>query len=69
MSFNAPDIRQFKLTGSTVGDVHFPKVKLLLPFDGSNGATSTTDNSNANNSVTFVGGAKQVRRQQYVVRR
>ena len=58
MSFNAPDIRQFKLTGSTVGDVHFPKVKLLLPFDGSNGATSTTDSSNASNSVTFVGTAQ-----------
>jgi len=40
---------------TTVGDVHFPKVKLLLPFDGSNGATSTTDSSNSNNSVTFVG--------------
>ena len=58
MSFNAPDIRQFKLTGATVGDVHFPKVKLLLPFDGSNGATSTTDSSNSNNSVTFVGTAQ-----------
>ena len=43
---------------TTVGDVHFPKVKLLLPFDGSNGATSTTDSSNANNSVTFVGTAQ-----------
>jgi len=53
MSFNAPDIRQFKLTGSTVGDVHFPKVKLLLPFDGSNGATSTSDSSNSTQSVTF----------------
>ena len=58
MSFNAPDIRQFKLTGSTVGDVHFPKVKLLLPFDGSNGATSTTDSSNANNTVSFAGTAQ-----------
>lgn len=55
MSFNAPDIRQFKLTGATVGDVHFPKVSLLLPFDGSNGATSTSDNSNNNSTVTFVG--------------
>ena len=55
MSFNAPDIRQFKLTGATVGDVHFPKVSLLLPFDGSNGATSTTDSSNNNSTVTFVG--------------
>ncbi len=56
-------MREFKLdkikaTGTTVGDVHFPKVKLLLPFDGSNGATSTTDNSNDNNSVTFVGTAQ-----------
>ena len=55
MSFNEPDIRQFKLTGATVGDVHFPKVSLLLPFDGSNGATSTSDNSNNNSTVTFVG--------------
>ena len=55
MSFNAPDIRQFKLTGATVGDVHFPKVSLLLPFNGSNGATSTSDSSNNNSTVTFVG--------------
>ena len=37
-------MRQFKLdkikaTGTTVGDVHFPKVEALLPFDGTNGAT------------------------------
>jgi hypothetical protein len=55
-------MRQFKLdkikaTGTTVGDVHFPKVKLLLPFDGSNGATSTTDSSNVNASITFQGSA------------
>ena len=43
---------------TTVGDVHFPKVKLLLPFDGSNGATSTTDSSNANNAVSFAGTAQ-----------
>ena len=43
---------------TTVGDVHFPKVKLLLPFDGSNGATSTTDSSNANNTVSFAGTAQ-----------
>ena len=40
---------------ATTGDVHFPKVSLLLPFDGSNGATSTTDSSNNNSTVTFVG--------------
>ena len=58
MSFNAPDIRQFKLTGSTVGDLHFPKTELLLPFDGTNGSTSTTDSSNRNNSITFNGNAQ-----------
>ena len=53
-----PKLTNLSVTGTTVGDVHFPKVKLLLPFDGSNGATSTTDSSNANNSVTFVGTAQ-----------
>ena len=43
--------------GSTVGDLHFPKVKLLLPFDGTNGATSTSDSSNGNHTVSFNGGA------------
>ena len=53
-----PKLTNLSVTGTTVGDVHFPKVKLLLPFNGSNGATSTTDNSNDNNSVTFVGTAQ-----------
>ena len=48
---------KIKATGTTVGDVHHPKVKLLLPFDGSNGATSTTDSSNVNASITFQGSA------------
>ena len=43
---------------TTVGDLHFPKVKLLLPFDGSNGATSTTDSSNTSNTITFNGNAQ-----------
>ena len=56
-------MRQFKLdkikaTGTTVGDVHFPKVTALLPFDGTNGATSTTDSSNSNHTVTFGGDAE-----------
>ena len=46
---------KIKATGTTVGDVHFPKVKLLLPFDGSNGATTTTDSSNSNLSLTIQG--------------
>ena len=38
---------------TTVGDVYFPKVKWLSPFDGSNGATSTSDSSNSNLSLTL----------------
>ena len=49
---------KIKATGTTVGDVHFPNVKLLLPFDGSNGATSTSDSSNSNQSVTFSNSAE-----------
>ena len=53
-------MREFKLdkikaTGTTVGEVHFPKNILHLPFDGSNGATSTSDVSNQNNTVTVNG--------------
>ena len=58
MSFNAPDIRQFKLTGSTVGDVYFPQTRLLLPFNGSDAATSTSDLSNRNGTVSFAGTAQ-----------
>ena len=44
---------------TTVGDVHFPNVKLLLPFEGSNGDATTTDSSNTNHSsFTFSGGAQ-----------
>ena len=42
---------------TTVGDVHFPKVKLLLPLDGSNGATATSDSSNDNRTITFLSSA------------
>ena len=47
-----------KATGTTVGDLYFPKVTALLPFDGTNGATSTTDSSNSNHTVTFGGDAE-----------
>ena len=57
MSFNAPDINQFKVVGSTVGDVYFPQTEMLLPFNGINGATATDDLSNLNNAVTFGGNA------------
>ena len=46
---------KIKATGTTVGDVHFPKVKWLSAFDGSNGATTTTDSSNSNLSLTIQG--------------
>ena len=53
-----PKLTNLSVTGTTVGDLHFPKVKLLLPFDGSNGATSTTDSSNTGNTITFNGNAQ-----------
>ena len=40
---------------TTVGDVHFPNVKLLMPLNGSNGGTSATDESNSNATVSFQG--------------
>jgi hypothetical protein len=48
---------QLKAAGTTVGDVYFPQTKLLLPFNGTNGATATDDLSNLNNAVTFGGNA------------
>ena len=55
MPFNKPDIRQLSAVGSTVGDVYFPQTTLLLPFDGANGATTTSDLSKNNHTVTFNG--------------
>jgi len=43
---------------TTAGDVHFPKVQLLMPFNGSNGATSASDSSNRNNTSSFSGNAQ-----------
>ena len=58
MPFNKPDITQLSSLGSTVGDVYFPQTKLLLPFNGANGATATSDLSNSNRTVTFYGTAQ-----------
>ena len=55
MNITKPRLDQFKITGSTVGDVNFPYVKWLSPFDGSNGAPSTPDVRNTNATVTFQG--------------
>ena len=57
MPFNKPDISQLSALGNTVGDVYFPQTKLLLPFEGTNGATTTSDLSNRNATVTFNGNA------------
>ena len=51
-------MKEFKLdnikaTGTTLGDVNFPKVKWLSAFDGLNGATSTSDSSNSGLSLTL----------------
>ena len=53
MNITKPRLDQFKITGTTVGDLHFPKVKWLSAFDGSNGATSTSDSSNSGLSLTL----------------
>ena len=53
MNLTKPRLDQFKITGSTVGDLYFPQTKLLLPFDGANGATTTSDLSNDNRSITL----------------
>jgi len=53
-----PKLTNLSVTGTTVGDAHFSKVTALLPFDGTNGATSTTDSSNSNHTVTFGGDAE-----------
>lgn len=40
---------------TTVGDLNFPKVKFLLPLNGTNGATTASDSGNDNRTVTFGG--------------
>jgi len=55
MSLTKPTLSNLRAAGTTVGDVYFPRTELLLPFDGSNGATATSDLSDSNHSVTFVG--------------
>jgi len=52
------NLSKIKAAGTTVGDVYFPQTKLLLPFDGTNGATTTSDLSNSNHTVTFGGNAE-----------
>ena len=58
MNITKPRLDQFKITGTADGDSHFPKVEALLPFNGTNGATSTTDLSDRGNTVTFANTAQ-----------
>ena len=55
MSLTKPTLDNLRATGTTTGDVYFPQTELLLPFDGSNGATSTSDLSDNNHPITFAG--------------
>ena len=58
MSLTKPTLNNLRAAGTTVGDVYFPQTELLLPFDGANGATATSDLSDNNHSVTFAGNAQ-----------
>ena len=51
-------IDYLRTLGTTVGDVYFPQTKLLLPLNGTNGATTTSDLSNSNHTPTFAGNAQ-----------
>ena len=50
-----PKLTNLSVTGTTVGDSQFRLVKLLLPLNGSNDATSASDSSNDNRTITFSG--------------
>ena len=45
-------------SGGEAGDANWTDVSLLLPLDGANAATSTTDESDNNHSITFAGDAQ-----------
>ncbi len=53
-----PKLSNISVDGSTVGDVYFPQTKLLLPFDGANGATTTSDLSSSNFTAVFNGNSQ-----------
>ena len=47
-----------KVAGQSSGETNFNKVSLLLPFDGSDTATSTSDESDNSHTITFAGTAQ-----------
>ena len=54
---NKFDVSVIEERDSAVGDSNFDKVELLLPFEGANDDTSTTDESDSNHTVSFNGSA------------
>jgi len=51
-------LNKIKATGTTAGDDSFTKVKLLLPLDGADAATSTADSSDLGHTITLNGTAQ-----------
>ena len=49
---------KIKVAGQSSGETNFNKVSLLLPFDGSDTATSTSDESDNSHTITFAGTAQ-----------
>lgn len=47
-----------KVAGQSSGETDFNRVSLLIPFDGSDTATSTSDESNNSHTITFGGTAQ-----------
>jgi hypothetical protein len=50
---NKFDVSVIEERDTVVGDANFSDVSLLLPFDGSNGATSTSDSSDSGRTITL----------------
>ena len=53
-----PKLANLSVDGQSSGETNFNKVSLLLPFDGSDTATSTSDESDNSHTITFAGTAQ-----------
>ena len=53
-----PKLSNLSVDGQSSGETSFNKVSLLLPFDGSDTATSTSDESDNSHTITFAGTAQ-----------
>ena len=47
-----------KVAGQSAGETDFNRVSLLIPFDGSDTATSANDDSSNSHTITFAGTAQ-----------